>query len=68
MFRGNIFPTYHETDAMRSKRVVLIMQWDQVGNHNHPGILEQSTDRPACTDFGASLQEVTHAEELSAYN
>jgi len=44
------------------------MQWAQVNMHNHIRIHEQTTDWPEGTDFGASLQDVTHAEEAPPYN
>jgi len=44
------------------------MQWSHVNIHNQPGNLEQTTDWPEETDYSASLQEVTHAEEALPYN
>ncbi|GAB0178068.1 ribonuclease H-like [Grus japonensis] len=41
----------------------------QIGNPNHPGILEVITDWPEGKDFGISTEEeVMHAEEATLYN
>ncbi|KAK4828473.1 LOW QUALITY PROTEIN: hypothetical protein QYF61_026698 [Mycteria americana] len=69
MFKGRVPSTHHATDAIWSKWVTLITKCAQVGNPNHPGILEVITDWPEGKDFRISLEEeVTRAEETSLYN
>ncbi|GAB0207238.1 hypothetical protein GRJ2_003189400 [Grus japonensis] len=69
MFKERAPSTHHATDAMWRKWVALITQRAQIGNPNHPGILEVITDWPEGKDFGMSPEEeVTCAEEAPPYN
>ncbi|GAB0204243.1 receptor-type tyrosine-protein phosphatase delta [Grus japonensis] len=68
MFKERAPSTHHATDATWSKWVALITQRAQIGNPNHPGILEVITDWPEDKDFGMSPEEVTRAEEAPPYN
>ncbi|KAK4811075.1 hypothetical protein QYF61_016361 [Mycteria americana] len=69
MFKGRVPSTHHATDATWSKWVALITQRAQIGNPNHPGILEVIMDWPEGKDFRISPEEeVTCAEEAPLYN
>ncbi|KAK4811065.1 hypothetical protein QYF61_016351 [Mycteria americana] len=60
---------YGWQDAMWSKWVTLITQRAQIGNPNHPRILEVIMDWPEGKDLGISPEEeVTPAEEAPLYN
>ncbi|GAB0204116.1 hypothetical protein GRJ2_002877200 [Grus japonensis] len=64
MFKGRVPATHRTTDAMWSKWVTQITQRAQIGNPNHPGILEVIMDWLEGKDFRMSLEEeVTRTEE-----
>ncbi|PKU45311.1 thrombospondin-4- hypothetical protein [Limosa lapponica baueri] len=69
MFKGKVAFTHHATDTAWSKWVHLITQWAQIGNPNHPGIVEVIRNRPKGKGFGMPPEEVvTRAEEGPPYN
>ncbi|XP_064495952.1 uncharacterized protein LOC135405192 [Pseudopipra pipra] len=72
MFKGNVPPTHHATDATWSKWIALITQRARIGHLNRHGILEIITNWPEGGNFSLADEEekeqVDQAEEAPPYN
>lgn len=63
MFRRSSPSRHCATSAACSEWVALITQQALLGKPNQPGLLKEILDWPGGRDFGASPEEVAHAQE-----